>query len=173
MTVILFLFERPMKTCFKCNRSLLRSEFYAHPQMGDGLLGKCKDCTKADVKVRITVVQQDPVWRATERARCRLKEENRRLAGLASPSKQSTRRQWRLANPHKHKAHNAASNAVRCGKLIPAKNCEDCGQMSKLQKHHEDYSKPLDVDWLCTKCHGIRHRKDRNLQPMSLPKWAM
>ena len=36
------------KVCFKCGRELPLYSFYKHPQMGDGHLNKCKDCTKAD-----------------------------------------------------------------------------------------------------------------------------
>lgn len=46
----------------------------------------------------------------------------------------------------------------RRGKLIP-KNCQDCGS-TESQKHHEDYSKPLDVIWLCRPCHLNRHREE-------------
>lgn len=47
--------------------------------------------------------------------------------------------------------------AVRVGKLTRLP-CEKCGA-SKSEAHHEDYSKPLDVKWLCRKCHGFEHRK--------------
>jgi hypothetical protein len=37
-----------MKTCFKCLKRKSSSDFYAHPQMFDGHLSKCKDCTRSD-----------------------------------------------------------------------------------------------------------------------------
>ena len=148
-----------MKTCFKCKRSLPRSEFYVHRMMGDGLLGKCKDCTKSDTKKRIARVKRNPEWVAAERNRCREKAERNRLAGRVAPPTPGASRKWRAANPQKYKAHVTAANAVRCGKLIPVAHCEDCGHEAKLQKHHADYSKPLAVEWLCSKCHGKRHWK--------------
>lgn len=43
----------------------------------------------------------------------------------------------------------------RKGKLVP-RPCESCGA-SQVQKHHDDYSRPLDVRWLCKSCHCDLH----------------
>ncbi len=55
------------------------------------------------------------------------------------------------------------SRAIRKGVLIQ-QPCEDCGDYglrddgkNKVQAHHDDYSKPLDVRWLCRKCHYQWH----------------
>lgn len=39
-----------MKKCFRCSKILSFKYFYKHPQMGDGHLNKCKECTKSDVR---------------------------------------------------------------------------------------------------------------------------
>jgi hypothetical protein len=44
----------------------------------------------------------------------------------------------------------------RRGVLVP-QPCEYCGD-TKVQKHHEDYDKPLDVKWLCQPCHVNLHQ---------------
>ena len=150
-----------MKTCFHCHRTLDVSEFYKHDKMRDGLLGKCKDCTKRHSAERIARVKLDPKWLANERSRCRVKQENYRKLGLAKLGPADSSKMWAIRNPAKRKAHNAAARAVRRGLLTPPSNCEDCGKDDRLHKHHWDYSKPLSVEWLCPKCHGARHRIDK------------
>jgi hypothetical protein len=48
------------------------------------------------------------------------------------------------------------NRAKRNGLIPPPTICEDCGKGGLLHGHHEDYSKPLDVNWLCPSCHGKR-----------------
>jgi hypothetical protein len=50
------------------------------------------------------------------------------------------------------------NRAVRRGILQRPTTCEACGRSGKITAHHPDYSKPLDVEWLCYECHGIQHR---------------
>lgn len=62
-------------------------------------------------------------------------------------------------NPKKVKARTAARRAVEAGILKAPAVCESCGEPKKLQKHHADYSKPLDVRWLCQDCHTETHKE--------------
>lgn len=56
----------------------------------------------------------------------------------------------------KRKAVNALNYAVRSGRMV-RKPCMKCGK--KAQAHHDDYSKPLKVKWLCPKHHIQHHMK--------------
>jgi hypothetical protein len=61
----------------------------------------------------------------------------------------------------KVKASYKVRYAVMTGKLVKPGACQDCGvatEKKSLHGHHEDYSKPLEVIWVCGKCHGKRHR---------------
>jgi hypothetical protein len=53
-----------------------------------------------------------------------------------------------------------ANNALRSGK-ISRHPCAICGG-EPAHKHHDDYSKPLDVIWLCPKHHKQMHLSKRN-----------
>jgi hypothetical protein len=135
--------------------------------MADGHLGKCKECTKADSHKRFASKLMEPEWAIKERKRQREKEEKRRVLGLVKPP--SIKRQ-----PKKNKANEIMGNAVRSGKLIKLP-CQVCGNQ-RTQGHHEDYSKPLDVVWLCTRHHADRHihlrdRKTLNQEPMPIAEF--
>jgi ribosomal protein S27AE len=57
----------------------------------------------------------------------------------------------------KHKARVAVRNAIRDGRLEKAEYCTKCGSSERLEAHHLDYSKPLEVQWYCSTCHGKEH----------------
>lgn len=64
-------------------------------------------------------------------------------------------RKMREKNPEKYKARNKVSNAISDERL-EKKPCRVCGDEDS-EAHHDDYSKPLDVTWLCRKHHLMRH----------------
>lgn len=59
--------------------------------------------------------------------------------------------------PHKLKARKDVQIAVQRGILVKPKVCEQCKQPNYVYGHHPDYSKPLDVIWLCRECHTKVH----------------
>jgi hypothetical protein len=64
---------------------------------------------------------------------------------------------WRRANPEKYACHIAAAGALLRGQLVK-QPCEVCGateEQSRIDAHHSDYSKPLEVRWLC-RAHHVR-----------------
>ena len=66
------------------------------------------------------------------------------------------RRKWDYANPDKRRAHKTVWNALRSGALVRGP-CAQCGTTIRIEAHHEDYSKPRDVIWLCRMHHVERH----------------
>lgn len=63
---------------------------------------------------------------------------------------------YKRNNPNKATAHLIVKDAIRVG-IMKRKPCEVCGK-ENAHAHHEDYSKPLNVIWLCQKHHSERHR---------------
>lgn len=67
----------------------------------------------------------------------------------------NSNKKWRKLNPEKARAHWTVSNAIRYGKLT-RQPCQVCGN-KKSHAHHNDYSKPLKIEWLCHRCHWNKH----------------
>lgn len=86
-----------------------------------------------------------------ERIRARVKEYRDNNIELVRAKDRA--RGFRETDPLKIKARNATRVL---GKGLH--DCEKCGA-PKAHAHHDDYTKPLDVRWLCRSCHGVEHRK--------------
>lgn len=65
---------------------------------------------------------------------------------------------YKQRHPQKHAAHQAVKMAIRRGDLETPHACEWCADVhAVLHGHHHDYSRQLDVMWLCPKCHKAIH----------------
>ena len=131
-----------VNTCFKCNREKPVEDFYRHPAMRGGRVNKCKECNKLDNALNRQ--KRIDYYREYDRQRgARQSEEYREF--------------YRQTYPEKERARHMVSNAVRDGRLI-REPCEKCGR-EYTHGHHDDYSRPLDVRWLCPPCHFAEHRR--------------
>ena len=138
-----------MKTCFKCGNSQPLSSFYKHPRMADGHLNKCKSCAKQDTHESRHVKHRDRVL-AYDRQRAKTPERIAHRAAVVSS--------WGAAHPDRRKAQSALARAVRTGCVLKWPVCAmpDCCS-TKPVAHHPDYSRPLDVVWLCQAHHKQAH----------------
>ncbi len=123
-----------MKKCKDCCIEKSKFEFY-------GIQGECKECTKKRVhayyKKNLAYYKKYEVIRN--------KRPERKKQRLLSQQKQ------RENNPHKYLARQKVLRALSKGVLIK-KPCEVCGNL-KVEAHHEDYFKPLEIKWFCKKHH--------------------
>lgn len=149
-----------MKTCNKCGAQKPRSEFYAHPGMTDGLLGHCKECHKRGVRAnraaKIETYQAYDRTRGGLPDRVALRESYARTDGGRAARRRASR-SYIARNPDRRKATTAVRIALRDGKLF-ASPCWVCG-CSDVEGHHPDYSRPLDVVWLCKPHHQQLHNE--------------
>lgn len=133
------------KLCRNCGEEKPLTEFYKHAQMADGYLNICRQCVRERV-------------RSHRRNNESVREYDRYRAQL--PHRKEARRKiterWASENPTRDKAHIAVNNAVRDGRL-KKEPCFFCSKPDGLEAHHKDYSKPMDVIWLCRKCHRRLH----------------
>lgn len=138
-----------MKICSKCLEEKPDGDFYERSST-------CKPCYRERVRERyVFLMENDPIWREKELERQRKKEAKRRANGLASPQNSASKSAWAKRNLHKRRAQNLIAKAILKGKVV-RKNCEVCGSEAS-EAHHDDYSKPFDVKWLCPKHHSERH----------------
>jgi len=152
------------KRCFKCLCDKPLEQFYRNAMMRDGHLNKCKECAKLD----------DAAYRGAHAEQVRAYDRKRRTL----PHRVALKREYAqtpegracharameasaLRYPERNAARTTFHNAVRDGKVIPWPICAvpDCHKSP--QGHHPDYSRPLDVVWLCYGHHLAAHEASK------------
>ena len=135
--------------CGVCKEFKPYEDFYKNKRT---ILGITYDCKKCHSKESVRLRDKD-------NARAKNCEYAKR-ARETNPEKFRERERLRVREKdEKYLARRELNNAVKKGDVVKPKCCEECGREVRLTGHHEDYSKPLEVKWLCYKCHGKRHRK--------------
>ena len=121
------------------------------PDAASDPLRKCQRCGKQRdaSEFPMSPVTKQPI------ATCRACMPQYQRGG--KPEREGKRR-WQRANREKRAAHKAVEYAVLRGDL-KRQPCVRCGSEDRVVAHHDDYSRPLDVMWLCWPCHVERHRE--------------
>lgn len=137
-----------MKTCNACHQLKSVTEFYSRT-------AQCIPCKKAKDFGRRRYREDRTGLNTTDAARER-------------------KRRWSKANkdPAKSAARLAVRRAIEKGVLVRPSACSDCGGqavrsdgVTAIQAHHHaGYDRPLDVQWLCPKCHKIHDDAARKEQ---------
>lgn len=135
--------EEGNRFCYGCSCLLPRDMFPRGK-------ARCRPCLAA--------IQRRCKANWTEEQRQRVRER-----GMARHGKEPYQAQLRVAvrryiarNPHKRRAHRALWAAIRRGD-VQRRPCEVCGAV-KVDAHHDDYDKPLEVRWLCRIHHRNQHQ---------------
>lgn len=92
-------------------------------------------------------------YRATHREAIAATEKRRR----ETPEFKAKWAAYIAANADKKAARAALQGAVKAGRIARPSHCPQCGNDKHVEAHHDDYTKPLDVEWLCRKCHRKHH----------------
>ena len=117
---------------------------------------------REQIRQRDAALKNDPeyrAWRYQYRKSVASLEVNRNRENRKS-------KKYKERYPEKGRAHRQVRTALKNGVLVRPAACDVCkqipppsgGRLPSIQAHHDDYSKPLEVRWMCTRCHSAHHR---------------
>jgi hypothetical protein len=143
-----------VKVCSKCCIPKYRQDFSRMTASRDGRQAQCKKC----------MLGYQREW---ARGNPKRKEIIKRYERSHREVARRAARKQRELHPEKIRARMAVKGAIRSGRLIKPDTCGYCHyvveDLTRLHGHHEDYSKPLEVEWLCQNCHEALHADEMAL----------
>ncbi len=145
------------KICKECGLVKKADCFSNHLLCQDGKLAKCKQCLneinkKMSAKKRKRLRQLQKEWREIHKDY--LKEYHRDYQKKNKKACSKWRQKHREKFPEREKARQLVSRLINGGYLFP-EPCmiPGCNSIEHIQSHHPDYTRPLEVVWLCRNHH--------------------
>ena len=144
-----------MKDCGRCGKRKELSEYSVNRAKEDGLNSWCKDCLSAYRKERLAKANasRPEGWKQKTKDKAAYQKE---WAAARPGYMTKAKRDWWQKNRDRMKVKDAVRYAIKVGKLVKTP-CHVCGK-EQVEGHHPDYSRPLDVVWLCKEHHLAIHK---------------
>ncbi len=134
--------ERTHKKCSECKEDKMLSEFYRDRTQVDGHHGYCKKCSSI------------ARYKNREKTRKHVREWLRE--NIKKHPEYNQRSRERLIKLGRDKVYSEYQTALKKG-IIKKEPCKICKKKYRVNGHHPDYSKPLEVIWLCPIHHKQLH----------------
>lgn len=153
--------ESPTKQCSRCRSVKSIDEFHRDSRKTDGRLCHCKACAAGlyqKNRDRIRAKQNSHYYATRDDRKDHVVKKDRQYRIANKERLNAQKAEYARLNRPKIEAGNAVQSAIACGRMVKMP-CEICGK-EKAEAHHDDYSRPLDVRWLCRSHHMQWHRKN-------------
>lgn len=139
------------KACSRCATVKPVADFYITRSTGKPY-SHCKTCHQKYTRR----------WKAEHRDAYLVQQDAARRVRYRQPGRADAAMEYnRLHRSTKQtRARKGLESAHRHRGLQRPNRCEDCGEpftSARREAHHEDYDKPTNVRWLCSRCHGKAH----------------
>jgi hypothetical protein len=163
--------ERDAKVCTSCGEKKPLSVFETDARKKNGRGSRCNECCAARKRrYRRTEKGKEASriakrkYTHSEKGRATIKNYFRSKNGNAAIRRKYS--SYFSKHPERVAVYAAVTAAKKNGDLVP-QPCEVCGS-ERVDAHHDDYSKPLEVRWLCKKHHGELHAEQSLVAGLAL-----
>lgn len=144
-----------MKFCKQCNAKKPCSDFSINKKNGDGLYTYCKVCARKNNIVYGQLYRKSEHGRRV-RAKC---DKNYSKTSKGKITRRNATKIFREKHPDRYLCHTKVGTGLKNGSVTRPYKCDHCERETTLEAHHSNYSKPLDITWVCKNCHLKLHKR--------------
>lgn len=153
-------YNMPIKKCIKCKIVKELNEFYNKNNI-------CKSCLKEYKKkyYQLNKKHLDDLHKKYANENRSMVNEYCKKSLKISNKQQETRKRleikYKTEKRIQYLAKRKVEYALKSKKIIRGE-CNICKTDKNIHAHHNDYTKPLVIEWLCAKCHKQKHIRIKN-----------